>query len=150
MADLGPVPPPANPMDDAVRATEVSAHIPFVYITVDDMARSLTFYSHLGFTFPPEAYAEGHVEAELKNGMLIFWNHISLVRRFVPDYRPSAHGRVGLSFQLESPAAVDRAAADLKRRGYDVGTPYDTPWAHRQAVAYDPEGNSVNIFAPHM
>lgn len=148
MGDFAP-PPPPNPMDDAVRATEVTAHVPFVYITVDDMARSLTFYSHLGFTFPAEAYAEIHVEAELKNGLLIFWNHASVVRRYVPNYEPSSHGRIGLSFQLESTAAVDRAAGDLKRRGYEVLTPYDTPWGHRQVVAFDPDGNSVNIFAPH-
>jgi uncharacterized glyoxalase superfamily protein PhnB len=148
MGDLGPMPPPV-PHGEAVQASEVTANVSFVYITVDDMARSLTFYSHLGFTFPPEAYAEGHVEAELKNGLLIFWNHVSLVRRYVPDYEPSSHGRIGLAFQLESAAAVDRVASDLKRRGYEVRTPYDTPWGHRQVVAYDPEGNSVNIFAPY-
>ena len=142
--------PAANPMDDAVRATDVRANVPFAYITVDDMARSLTFYEHLGFTFPPEAFGEHHVEAELKNGLLIFWNHVDMVRPFAPDYHPAPHGRVGLAFQLESPAAVDALFARFKRLGYQADrTPWDAPWGHRYAIVYDPDGNSLNLFAPH-
>lgn len=63
----------------------------------------------------------------------------------------AAHGRVGLAFQLESPAAVDALASKLKRRGYQVDrTLWDTPWGHRQAVVYDPDGNSLDIFAPYV
>jgi len=139
-----------NPAGNAVQATEVRADVAFVYITVDNMARSLTFYEHLGFTFPLEAFGARHVEAELKNGMFIFWNHIDLVNVHAPDYRPAAHGRVGMAFQLESPAAIDAIADKLKQLGYQVDrTPWDTPWGHRQSVVYDPDGNAVNLFAPH-
>ena len=138
------------PMDDSVRASEVTANVPFVYLTVDDMARSLTFYKHLGFTFPLEAFSEPHVEAELKNGLLIFWNHIDYVRIYAPDYHPAPHGRCGMAFQLESPAAVDALFHKLKQLDYQVDrTPWDSPWGHRYAVIYDPDGNSINIFAPH-
>jgi uncharacterized glyoxalase superfamily protein PhnB len=137
-------------MDDAVRATDVTAIVPFIYITVDDMARSLKFYEHLGFTFPLEAYGELHVEAQLPGGPLLFWNHVSMVRTYAPDYRPEPHGRVGLAFQLESPAAVDALFAKLQQLGYQVDrAPWDAPWGHRYIVVYDPDGNSLNVFAPH-
>jgi uncharacterized glyoxalase superfamily protein PhnB len=56
-----------------------------------------------------------------------------------------------LSFQLESPSAVDTLCAKLRRLRYQVDrTPWDTPWGHRQAIVYDPDGNSLNIFAPHL
>lgn len=140
----------ASPTGNAVRATEVRANVAFVYITVDNMARSLTFYEHLGFTFPPAAFNEMHVEAELKDGLLIFWNHVDLVRQHVPDYQPQPHGRVGMAFQLESNSAVDRLFDKLKQLGYEVDrTPWDTPWSHRQAIVYDPDGNSIDLFAPH-
>jgi uncharacterized glyoxalase superfamily protein PhnB len=140
----------ANPLGGATKATDVRANIPFVYITVDNMARSLTFYEHLGFTFPPAAFNEVHVEAELKNGLLIFWNHADVVRQYAPDYHPTAHGRIGLSFQLDGPGAVDRLCAKLKQLGYQVDrTPWDTPWGHRQAIVYDPDGNSLNLFAAY-
>jgi uncharacterized glyoxalase superfamily protein PhnB len=143
--------PPPNPMDDAVRASEVTANVPFVYITVDNMARSLTFYEHFGFRFPTEAYGEAHVEAELKNGMLIFWNHVDMVRIYAPDYHPAAHGRIGLSFQLESAGALDALFHKLRGLGYKVDRePWDAPWGHRYFVVYDPDGNSVNVFAPHL
>lgn len=141
---------PVNPVGKGVRATEVRADVAFVYITVDNMARSLTFYEHLGFTFPPEAFGETHVEAELKNGLFIFWNHVDMVRQHVPDYHPAAHGRVGMAFQLESQSAVDTLFYKLKQLGYDVDrTPWDTPWGHRQAIVYDPDGSSIDLFAPH-
>ncbi|HEY3140035.1 MAG TPA: VOC family protein [Acidimicrobiales bacterium] len=148
MGDPGKFTPP-NPMD-TVRASDVRANVPFVYLTVDDMARSLTFYQHLGFTFPLEAFGEPHVEAELKNGLFIFWNHIDYVRIYAPDYHPAPHGRAGLAFQLESPAAVDALFHKLNHLGYQVDrTPWDSPWGHRYAIVYDPDGNALNIFAPH-
>jgi uncharacterized glyoxalase superfamily protein PhnB len=150
MVEHGDVPRP-NPIEDAVRATEVSAHIGFIYLTVDDVARSLTFYQHLGFKFPTEAFSQPHVEAEMKNGLLIFWNHIDYVRIYAPDYRPAPHGRVGLAFQQESPAAVDALFYKLQRLGYQVDrAPWDSPWAHRYAIVYDPDGNAIDLFAPHV
>ena len=131
--------------------TDVSAHLGFLYITVDDMARSLTFYEHLGFCFAPEAFGETHVQAELKNGLLVHWNHVSSVRTYAPDYHPSPHGRVGLAFQQESPAAVDALFAKFQRLGYRADrTPWDAPWGHRYAIVYDPDGNPIQIFAPHL
>jgi uncharacterized glyoxalase superfamily protein PhnB len=145
------LPRPPVPVNDAIRASEVSAHVGFIYITVDDMARSLRFYEHLGIKFPAEAYSEPHVEAELKNGMLIFWNHIDQVRIYAPDYRPAPHGRVGFGFQLESPAAVDALFYKLQGLGYKVDrTPWDSPWGHRYAIVYDPDGNALDLFSPHL
>jgi uncharacterized glyoxalase superfamily protein PhnB len=139
-----------NPIDDAVRATSVSGHIGFVYITVDNMARSLTFYTHLGFDFPTAAYSQPHVEAEMKNGLFVFWNHIDYVRIYAPDYRPAPHGRVGLAFQLDRGAAVDALFYKLQRLGYQTDrAPWDSPWAHRYAIVYDPDGNAIDLFAPH-
>ena len=48
----------------------------FICVMVNDMARSLTFYGHLGFKFPPEAYGEIHVELELPGGLQIFWLNV--------------------------------------------------------------------------
>lgn len=145
----GQVSPP-NPMDDAVRASAVTANLAFIYITVDDMARSLTFYEHLGFTFPLEAYGEMHVEAQLPGGPLVFWNHSSLARIYAPDYQPVAHGRIGLSFQLERPGDVDALFTKLGQLGYKTDrAPWDAPWGHRYAVVYDPDGNAINVFSPH-
>ncbi len=150
MGEYDGIPRP-NPIGDAVRASEVSANIGFIYLTVDNMARSLTFYEHLGFKFPTEAYSQPHVEAEMKNGLLIFWNHIDYVRIYAPDYRPAPHGRVGLAFQQESPAAVDALFHKLQHLGYRVDrTPWDSPWAHRYAIVYDPDGNAIDLFAPHV
>jgi catechol 2,3-dioxygenase-like lactoylglutathione lyase family enzyme len=122
-------------MGDVVRASDVSANLGFIALIVDDMARSLTFYEHLGFKFPREAVTEPHVEAEMKNGLLITWNHVGSVRTYAPDYH----------------AAVDALFYKLQELGYRADrVPWDAPWGHRYAVVYDPDGNAIEIFAPHL
>jgi catechol 2,3-dioxygenase-like lactoylglutathione lyase family enzyme len=61
----------------------------FICVMVSDMARSLTFYRHLGFEFPPEAYGEVHVELELPGGLQIYWQRVQFAKLYAPDYRPA-------------------------------------------------------------
>jgi catechol 2,3-dioxygenase-like lactoylglutathione lyase family enzyme len=122
----------------------------FVLLVVDDVARSLTFYRHLGFEFPPEAYSEPHVSLTMKNGQQVFWTHVDAVGFYVPDYTPSRHGRAGLGFQLDSPEEVDALFHKLCSLGYESsGVPWDAPWGHRYAVVFDPDGNLIDLFCPH-
>jgi catechol 2,3-dioxygenase-like lactoylglutathione lyase family enzyme len=144
-------PRPPSPLGHVVRASEVSANLGFIHLVVDDMARSLTFYEHFGFKFPREAVTEPHVEAEMKSGLVISWNRAGSVRTYAPDYRPGPHGRVALAFQQETPAAVDELFYELQELSYRVDrVPWDAPWGHRYAVVYDPDGNVIEIFAPHL
>jgi catechol 2,3-dioxygenase-like lactoylglutathione lyase family enzyme len=122
----------------------------FIFIVVEDMARSLTFYEHLGFKFPPEAFGEPHVEAELPGGQVrVFWNTADTVAIYAPDYRPVPQGRVGLGFQLDTPAEVDTLFDRLKTLGHRGDrTPWDAPWGARYAIVYDPDGNLVELHSP--
>lgn len=126
----------------------MTAQLGFIYVSVDNMARSLTFYEHLGFKFSPAEFGEGHVEADLPGGLKIFWNHVDYVRIYAPDYVPAAHGRVGMAFELDTPDDVDSLFTKLQTLGYRCDrTPYSTPWGHRQAVVYDPDGNAINLYS---
>jgi catechol 2,3-dioxygenase-like lactoylglutathione lyase family enzyme len=127
-----------------------SAHLSFVFITVDNMARSLTFYEHLGFKFPNEAFGDIHYEIELPNGIRVFWNQTDAVRQYAPDYRPSEHGRVGFGFQFDTPDEVDAMFYKLRSLGYRCDrTPWDAPWGQRYAIVYDPDGNLVDLCSPN-
>jgi len=130
--------------------TPTTAQLSFVLLVVDNMARSLTFYEHLGFKFPAEAFAEPHVEAELPGGaMRIFWNVAESVTQFAPDYRPAPHGRVCLGFQFDTPDEVDAMFRKLGSLGYRADrTPWDAPWGQRYAIVYDPDGNVVDLTSP--
>jgi catechol 2,3-dioxygenase-like lactoylglutathione lyase family enzyme len=121
----------------------------FICVVVDDMARSLTFYEHLGFKFPPEAYAEIHVELELPGGLQIYWDLTQWANRYAPDYQPAPHGRVALGFKVDSAGDVDALFTKLKGLGHKVDrTPWDAPWGVRYAIVYDPDGNLVEIYSP--
>jgi catechol 2,3-dioxygenase-like lactoylglutathione lyase family enzyme len=120
----------------------------FIGLVVDDIARSLTFYEHLGFKFPPEAYGESHVEVRLPSGLQIYWDKVDNVRRYAPDYRPAPHGRVVLGFKFGSVDEVDRLFTRLTTLGYTCNrTPWDTPWGHHYAVVDDPDGNVIEIYS---
>jgi catechol 2,3-dioxygenase-like lactoylglutathione lyase family enzyme len=119
----------------------------FICVLVDDIARSLTFYEHLGFKFPPEAYGETHVEVELPGGLQISWAHSQTAELYTPDYRPAPHGRVTLGFEVDSVRDVDVLFARLKGFGYKVDrTPWDAAWGARYGIVYDPDGNLVVIY----
>ena len=127
----------------------MTARLDLIGIVVDDMARSLAFYRRLGFDLPPEADAEGHVEAVLPGGLRMAWDSVEVVRSFDPEWRPpSGSHRIGLAFACDGPAGVDATFAELVDAGYRAHRePWDAFWGQRYAVVLDPDGNSIDLFA---
>jgi catechol 2,3-dioxygenase-like lactoylglutathione lyase family enzyme len=118
-------------------------------LVVEDMARSLAFYRHLGLDLPPDADQQPHVETTLPGGLRLAWDTVETVRSFDPDWAPpSGSPRVGLAFLFNTPADVDRAYSQLTSLGYEGHKePWDAFWGQRYAVVHDPDGNSVELFA---
>jgi catechol 2,3-dioxygenase-like lactoylglutathione lyase family enzyme len=119
-------------------------------IVVADMARSLAFYRQLGLDVPAEADGEPHVEMMLPGGIRLAWDTVATVRSFDPDYEsPSGSSRMGLAFVVGSPAAVDATYDCLVAAGaHGHKQPWDAFWGQRYALLHDPDGNSVDLFAP--
>ena len=121
-----------------------------VGIVVDDMARALAFYRHLGVDVPADTDSEPHVEVTLPGGVRLAWDTIDTIRSFDPDYQPSSgNSRVGLAFRLDTPEEVDATYERLVTAGYHgQKPPWDAFWGQRYAVIHDPDGNSADLFAP--
>jgi catechol 2,3-dioxygenase-like lactoylglutathione lyase family enzyme len=119
-------------------------------LVVADMGKSLAFYRRLGLDIPVTADAEPHVHVALPSGQLIAWDNVETVRSFDPSWSPpSGSARVGLAFACADPAEVDQVYADLVQAGYDGHLrPWDAFWGQRYAAVYDPDGNSVELYAP--
>ncbi|MEQ4208985.1 VOC family protein [Actinopolymorpha sp. B17G11] len=119
-------------------------------MVVADMARSLAFYRRLGLDIPPEADTEPHVEAPLPGGLRLMWDTEEVVRSFDSEWKPPSGGhRIGLAFRVDSAADVDRTYAELLELGYTGhNPPWDAFWGQRYATLADPDGNSVDLFAP--
>jgi catechol 2,3-dioxygenase-like lactoylglutathione lyase family enzyme len=128
----------------------MQARLDLIGLVVQDMARALAFYRHLGLELPGDADQQPHVETTLPGGLRLAWDTVETVRSFDPAWTPPSGGaRIGLAFRLDTPAEVDRAYEQFVSLGYDGHKePWDAFWGQRYAIIHDPDGNSVDLFAP--
>jgi catechol 2,3-dioxygenase-like lactoylglutathione lyase family enzyme len=125
----------------------IEAKLDAIGIVVSDMANSLTFYRALGLAVPDGAESQPHVEVPLGGGMRLLFDTEETVRSFLPDWKavPGA-GRIGLAVSLPDAGAVDAALTAAGHHG--ELEPFDAPWGQRYASMNDPDGNSVDLYAP--
>jgi catechol 2,3-dioxygenase-like lactoylglutathione lyase family enzyme len=116
-------------------------------LVVRDLEASLAFYRLLGIEVEG---GEGHVEATLPGGLRIAWDTVDVIRSFDPEWaEPSGGSRIALAFLCDSPADVDARYAELTGAGYEGHKePWDAFWGQRYAQVKDPDGNTVDLFAP--
>ncbi|WP_020670824.1 VOC family protein [Amycolatopsis nigrescens] len=118
-------------------------------LAVSDMATSLAFYRRLGLDIPADADKEPHVEVTLPGGLRLAWDSVAEVRSFDPEWTAKEGNRVSLAFACDDPADVDKTYESLVREGYSAHKePWDAFWGQRYATVQDPDGNSVDLFAP--
>lgn len=126
------------------------AQLDLIGLIVKDMPAALKFYRLLGLDIPPEADSEGHVEARA-GGLRVAWDTHAVIRSFDPDWQPpTGQSRgMGLAFLCASPAEVDSLYARVVAAGYTGRQePWDAFWGQRYAQVKDPDGNTVDLFAP--
>lgn len=128
----------------------IDARLDAIGLVVADMAASLAFYRRLGLDIPADADAAPHVEVALPGGLRLLWDTEDTIRSFAPDWAaPKGGSRTSLAFRLSDPAAVDAAYAELTAAGYHgEHAPWDAFWGQRYAVVHDPDGLTVDLFAP--
>ncbi len=126
------------------------ARFDFIGLVVADMATSLRFYRRLGLDIPAEADTEAHVELNLPGGMRLAWDTVEGIRSFDADWqRPEGGNRINLAFGCDTPAEVDQLYAALVADGYGGHRePWDAFWGQRYASVADPDGGSVDLYAP--
>lgn len=113
---------------------------------VDNMARSLAFYRHLGLPIPPEANHQDHVELEDHGALGLAWDTAANIRKADPGWDGHS-GRVGIAFECASPEEVNVLYAQIAALGYGHNEPWDAFWGQRYARLRDPDGNRIELFA---
>jgi catechol 2,3-dioxygenase-like lactoylglutathione lyase family enzyme len=128
----------------------IDARLDVIGLVVADMAASLAFYRRLGLDIPADADAAPHVEFALPGGLRLAWDTEATIRSFAPDWKTGDGGsRTSLAFRLPDSAAVDDAYVELTDAGYHgEHPPWDAFWGQRYAVVHDPDGLSIDLFAP--
>jgi uncharacterized glyoxalase superfamily protein PhnB len=62
---------------------------------------------------------------------------------------PTSPGRVALAFGVDSPGSVDALFDRVVAAGHPGPlSPFDAPWGQRYATITDPDGTSIDLFAP--
>jgi uncharacterized glyoxalase superfamily protein PhnB len=120
-------------------------------IVAKDMGRSLQFYGLLGVPVPhlQDADEQDHVEAKLPSGLRLMFDSETLIQQISPDWQQPMGQGMSLAFLCESPADVDATYARVVAAGFAGGKePWDAFWGQRYAQVVDPDGNSVDLFAP--
>ncbi len=127
----------------------MTARFDAIGLVVTDMGRALTFYRTLGLDVPSDVDAEPHVEVPLPNGTRLMIDTVETVRSFDAGWTaPTGSARVALAFACDSPSDVDAVFAGLVGAGYEAHLePWDAFWGQRYASVFDPDGNSVELFA---
>ncbi|RKN11324.1 VOC family protein [Streptomyces radicis] len=128
----------------------MTPRLDLIGIITDDMAASLAFYRRLGLDIPTGVEGDPHVEAVLPGGIRLAWDTAETASAIDPEWSPKPEGsRLSLAFRCEDAADVDHQYADLVQAGYaGEKEPWDAYWGQRYAVVHDPDGNSVDLFAP--
>ncbi|AHH16517.1 glyoxalase-like domain-containing protein [Nocardia nova SH22a] len=119
-------------------------------VVVSDLTAALGFYRRLGLEFG-DIMGGGHVEAALPGGFRFMLDSEDNIAADVGSGREwnAASGRIGLAVGCASPAEVDAVFAELVAAGYHGETaPFDAVWGQRYATVHDPDGNSVDLYAP--
>jgi catechol 2,3-dioxygenase-like lactoylglutathione lyase family enzyme len=126
------------------------ARFAVIGLVVNDMGRSLDFYRTLGLDIPSDADELPHVDVPLPDGSRLMFDTIETIHSFDPGWTaPSGSHRVGLAFACDSPSDVDAEFGKLVGAGHQAHLePWDAFWGQRYASVLDPDGNSVELFAP--
>jgi uncharacterized glyoxalase superfamily protein PhnB len=131
------------------RAGMPSPRLDALGIFTTDLTRSLAFYRLLGLDIPTGVESERHVECTLANGLRLMWDTDPDAATNAPGATPATGSGIAMAFLCASPAEVDTTYAAVTSEGFTGHlAPWDAFWGQRYATLHDPDGNTVDLFAP--
>ncbi len=118
-------------------------------IIATNIERSIRFYRLFGLRFPDPKKGEDHVEAKTASGLRVMLDSEELIKKLKPGWVKPVGQRMAMAFLCDSAKDVDQVYAKITSEGFEGETaPWDAFWGQRYASVRDPDGNSVDLFAP--
>lgn len=117
-------------------------------LVVKDLGESVKFYRLVGVEFADPGESPHH-EVTLPNGLRLMLDTEELVKEIDPDWKRPEGQAMGMAFHCETASGVDSVFKKVIDAGYKGKMdPWDAFWGQRYAQVLDPDGNSVDLFAP--
>lgn len=123
--------------------------VDMIGLTVADIPRSLAFYRLLGLQVDDPKGDQPYVETTLAGGIRLSWNAEAMMKSLHPEWEDPRGQRINLAFLCGDAKGVDAVYAAVIAAGHrSIRAPWDAPWGQRYALVADPDGNTVDLFAP--
>ena len=120
-----------------------------VTVTSSDFAKTVKFYSLLGFSFPKFEANPKHLEAITPAGDVRLMIDSAELMKNITGKTPVPPTHSSFAMKCQSPADVDAAIVAIHKAGFTViKDPWDAFWGQRYAIVADPEGYMTDLFAP--
>jgi len=119
-----------------------------VEVVSSDFAKTISFYTLLGFEFPQHQSEAEHIDSKEKEGSarLMIDSKEMITRVFGSEPFPGSHSTFALEF--ERPDDVDDVFNKVQQAGFTVITePWNAAWGQRYAIVADPDGYKVDLYA---
>ena len=113
-----------------------------------DLAKTISFYSIFGFTFPELNDEDQHIEAIAESGQVrLMIDSAEMLESIIGD-KPVPSNHSAFAILCESPDEVNSVTKKIKDSGFDViKEPWDAFWGQRYAIVKDPDGYLIDLFA---
>lgn len=119
-----------------------------VGVTSKNITRSVEFYKTLGFKFADFKEDDQHVESIPENGSIrLMIDSDELIKSLIGE-EPQLSNHSAFAIEYNRSSEVDSICNKLKAAGFEVQKePWDAFWGQRYAIAKDPSGYLVDLYA---
>lgn len=119
-----------------------------VGVSSSNLAKTVAFYTLLGFAFPKLNGDEQHLEAvESPGSARLMIDSREIIKEIIgEDPKPGNHS--SFAIQYDSPTEVNEVVHKIESAGFTVvKEPWDAFWGQRYAIVEDPDGYKVDLYA---
>lgn len=119
-----------------------------VAVSTEDFAKSIEFYSILGFKFPEFKAGDDHLESIVESGQTKLMIDSKKLMTDLIGEEPRPGNISSFAIEYDSASELDSIVELLKNAGFKFKKePWDAFWGQRYAVAIDPSGYAVDLYA---
>jgi uncharacterized glyoxalase superfamily protein PhnB len=119
-----------------------------VGVTSTNIAKTVEFYTILGFKFPEYKKGDQHLEPITPDGSARLMIDSSTLIKEIIGETPKAGNHSNFAIEYNSVSELNEIANSISEAGFViVKEPWDAFWGQRYAIVEDPDGYKVDLYS---